>query len=99
MGKADDIMHDATGTLLSENGDLKVGDATALHQKRLIRCGKGENKMAPGTGVDIEAWLLDEAGDEDLKKNIATEYEKDGMTISKLQVNNGEITVSATYGK
>lgn len=99
MGKADDILHHiTTGELLSKDGDFLVGDATELHQKRLIKCGLGENKMAPDTGVDIERWLLDEAGDEDLKRKIQSEFERDGMTILKLTINDGNIVTKASYG-
>ena len=90
-----DILLDANGDMIT-GSDLATGDATRQNQWMIIVSHKGDWKQHPLTGVGISAWLKDEniAG---LKAEIKEQLKADGMKISKLTINQAEISIDATY--
>lgn len=85
MGKADDILIDQdTFEDQVQDGDDVIGDATRQHSQLLIICEKGENKVAPDSGVGVAGWLLDDQDAGDLRKEIQAELEGDGQRIESI---------------
>lgn len=99
MAKPIDIQIDEDMDDIVVDGDFLVEDTTRQNQRLLIVIEKAENKMEPGSCVGIGNWILDEADGEDLKKEIQSEFEGDGMVVGSLVVKSIEdIEVSGTYG-
>lgn len=99
MAKPIDIQIDDDMDDIVENGDFLVEDTTRQNERLLIVIEKAENKMRPESGVGIGNWILDEADGLDLKKEIQSQFEEDGMVIGSLIVKSIEnIQVSAEYG-
>ena len=93
-----DILFDDNGEELFKDGDHVIGDATMHYSKLLIMCEKGENKKHPDSGVGVNSWLLDEAGGDDLKKEITAQLEGDGQVIETLTGDNlNNLVVSGKY--
>lgn len=95
--KQPDYKNTEDGDLLFENGDLVVHDATDQHQLDLLLTGKGHNREFPDVGVDLLNWVDDdELGD--LPGVIQEEFEKDGMTVSRIKVTaTGKVSIDAEY--
>jgi hypothetical protein len=85
------------GDLLFDNGDLVIHDATTQHQKDILIAAKGDYREFPDVGVDLINWLDDDALG-DLPAAIQEEFEKDGMTVTKVQVTeSGKTEIEASY--
>lgn len=78
------------------NGDLVIGDATKQNQHLLIISSKGDWKENPTIGVGAAGYLKDE-DEAGLMAEIKTQFEKDGMKVSAINVSNENIEVSASY--
>jgi hypothetical protein len=100
MAKVYDILVDENGEDIVKDGDDFIEESTRQHSQFLIMCEKGENKMEPVSGVGIASWLLDEAGEQELKKSIQEELEGDGQVIEFINVKDVEnIQVAGVYGQ
>lgn len=94
-----DYLLDENFDLRIANGDFVKGDATLQHQKKLLLAEKGSYKQSPTIGVAIRNEILNDAEPDELESNIQSEFEKDGMTISKLELHSFEdIQIEASYG-
>lgn len=82
--------------MIIENGDFKVGDATAQNQKLIMLAQKGEVKQTPLTGVGIADWLKGEK-QSGLKSEIRQQLKADGMNVKKIDINNNTINIDAAY--
>ena len=78
------------------NGDLVIGDATKQNQQLLVISSKGDWKENPTIGVGAAGYLKDE-DEAGLMAEIKTQFEKDGMKVSAINVSNENIEVSASY--
>lgn len=78
------------------NGDFVVGDATSEHQELLIYSAKGDWKENPTVGVGAAGYLKDEDVN-GLLGEIKKEFERDGMTVRKVELNDEKIQVDAGY--
>lgn len=96
MSKITDILLDNSGDLMFQNGDLVCGDSTKQHQNLLILTEKGEWKQNPTMGVGVSNYLLDD-NYLPLKNEIEAQFEKDGITIESIQINNSKIQIIAEY--
>jgi hypothetical protein len=67
--------------LLTDDGDLLIGDSVVQHQRDVVLMAKGWNRYAPTLGVGAEDWLLDtdEAG---LRAACRVELQRDGLPAS-----------------
>lgn len=81
---------------ISASGDFVAGDSTMQNQQLLLYISKGELREFPTRGVGIRRWLLDE-GAGDLNGAIKREYEADGMKVSSIRIERGELKVVARY--
>ena len=97
MKKVYDIMTDDDNELQIAAGDWVVDESTAQHRKALIIDSKGDWKEHPMTGVGAFNFLNDE-GSGALAREIALQFVKDGMNVTKINVNvKGEVEVEAGY--
>lgn len=93
----DFLLDDDLDLLISDDGDLVVGESTAQHQKILILADKTELKEVPMRGVGARRFLEDHAPD-NLAREIRTEFAADGMTVNKIQITKDLTTqVDANY--
>lgn len=106
-------MGKSTGIQLNTNGDLAiavsrnssglitsglvVGNTLYQNQYIILKAQKGELKENPLMGVGID----DMTGDEDnalgWKKSIRENLASDGMVVSSLSIENGELILKADY--
>ncbi|MBS0647398.1 MAG: oxidase [Verrucomicrobia bacterium] len=81
---------------LAINGDLLIVDKSdEQHQRLLLLTNKGDWKESATVGVGILRWLKDEG--EGLLAEIKKEFEKDGMTVKKIDLTEGKLTTDAAY--
>jgi len=93
-----DILIDENNDLAISAGDLSVGESTLQHQNDLLLSVKGEWKQNPDVGVGLINYLNDDYNPDELKQSIQSEFEKDGMRISKLELNNlSDAEINAAY--
>lgn len=84
--------------LFNEAGLVGEGESTQSHQEDILIHHKGWNKFFPQRGVGIDQYIDDDATEEDLKSNIQSEFEADGMVFKELKITpNGEIISNAKY--
>ena len=95
MADVFDILLDNDGDLMFADGDLVCGESTAQHQQLLLMINKGELKQHPLTGIGAESYLLDDDYLK-LKHEIEAQFERDGMTIKQIQIND-KIQINAEY--
>lgn len=69
------------------NGDFVINESTLQHQDLLLISQKGEWKEFADVGVGLLDYINDDYNPDDLTQAIQGEFEKDGMRISKLDVN------------
>ena len=84
--------------LVVTNGELTIGDTLYQNQYIILQAQKGDLKEYPLMGVGIE----DITNDDDLaewKRRIRDEMKKDGLTVTKTEINTqtGEILIRADY--
>jgi len=93
----DDILLDTdTLDLQIKAGDFVIGDATEQNQHLLLLANKGDYKQYPKVGVGINGFLLDEA-EQDMMREIRSQFETDGMKVKKLVYADGKIKIDAPY--
>lgn len=84
--------------LFNESGLEGTGESTQVHQREILVQHKGWNKFHPQRGVGIDSYIDDDVSAEELKGNIQSEFEADGMTFKELVVTEeGEISINAKY--
>lgn len=91
-----DILLDEEFDLLFENGDLATGESTEQHQQLLLLCNKGDLREDTTVGVGIQQFLKDEE-DGGLLGEIKKEFERDGMDVRKVGMEDDKIVVNAAY--
>lgn len=100
MAEVFDEMIDSTGEEIHKDGDVFVSECTKQNQKLLIITEKGSLKHEPTAGVGVLSWILDELDSNDLKKEIQSEFEEDGMTVSSLEFKSlSDSKIKASYGQ
>lgn len=92
-----DLILDDYYDLTTENGDLVTDVSDEQHQKLLLAVNKGDFKENPTIGVGVAMWLNDDNQD-GLLGEIKKEFEKDGMTVKSLSINEeGKLDIDARY--
>ncbi|MFL0089885.1 hypothetical protein R8G64_13120 [Tenacibaculum maritimum] len=96
-----DFKLDDTGDIEINNGDFEVlENATNQHQKHLLLFEKAEVKESLLIGVGAKSFILDDADGNELLHEIQEQYEKDGMKIERLTIDQHyNINVDAKYKK
>lgn len=90
-----DYLQDENDDLVLENGDFKLGESTAQHQRDLLVSRKCDYKLKI-VGVDIYNALLDDEQD-NLIGTIRKEFTLDGMSVNSLRYTNGKLQINAPY--
>lgn len=93
-----DILVDEDFDLIIKDGDFVVGESTQQHQRFLLLLNKGESKQSPTIGVGLRNFILDDGDGDELESIITSEFENDGMKITKLNaVSTEQFEVIANY--
>lgn len=93
-----DLMLNENVDLLIVSGDLIVADSTLQHQNLLLSTSKGEWRENPLSGVGAAAFLKDNLYGE-LLAEIKKEFEKDGMKVTNVALDDENIIVNAAYNE
>ena len=91
-----DIKHTSDGDVDITGNDINYVESTQQHQSDLLLLVKGELKDAPSVGVGLADFIGDE-DNSDLSTEIRTEFRKDGMKVSEINIQGGIIKVNAAY--
>lgn len=92
-----DFLLDENDDLMFENGDMAVGNSDTQNKKLLLMSDKGDWKQNPTACVGAAIWLKDD-DPEGLLAEIKKEFERDGMTVIKLQLTeDGKLYEDAHY--
>jgi len=93
-----DLLINSSGDFVIEGHDLVIGFSDLQHQEHILIAQKGSLKDAPDRGAGIENFLNDGELD-DMLNMIKVEFEKDGMTVSRLEYDQqtGELDYDAKY--
>ena len=89
------VERDKNGLIAS---GLAAGGTLRQNQALLLHLHKGEMKESPATGVG----LSDALGDEGLigwRREIALQFEADGMKVREIQMTTEKITIDAYYSE
>lgn len=90
-----DVILTGTDDLSMVDGDFAAAASSAQHQKLLLLTTPGDFMQFPDRGVGLSNFLNDER--DDMVTEIRSQFEKDGMKVSSLQIINSKIEVEATY--
>lgn len=92
-----DILLDSHYNMVFANGDIATGFSDSIHQELLLVSNKGDFKASPTIGVGLAGWLKDNDG-EGLLGEIKKEFERDGMTVKKVELlPDYKINIDASY--
>lgn len=92
----DFILDTSTLDLIILNGDFLVDESTEQNQHLLLLENKSDFKENPKICVGINGYLLDEA-EQDMMREIRSQFENDGMKVNKLVYADNKIKVDAPY--
>jgi hypothetical protein len=93
-----DILFDETGEdLLFVNGDLVIGKSTEQHINHILKAYKADFRFAPQLGAGVGTLLLDEVDEQEVKRLVRSELQRDGMTVESVTIENGVLKVIANY--
>lgn len=79
-----------------QNGQTQLGDTLAQNQALIVVSNPGEFKQHPALGVGIENWILDD-NPGNLPAEVKRQLKSDGMTVSRVALEGGELVISAYY--
>ena len=85
--QAIDYIRNSDGSPMIKNGDFVKADATLQHQRSLLLAAKNEYKAVPMAGVSLRDFINEDTDPDELQSVIQSEFENDGMKISKLTLN------------
>ena len=91
-----DLMLDEMDDLMIENGDFVTGESTLQHQRLLLLCNKVAFKEFPTRCVGASRFLETSAA-QALAREIDVDFNKDGMTVVKIEVDIPQVNVEADY--
>lgn len=85
------------GDLLIDNGSIQTGVTLQQNQSIILVAQKGELKEYPLLGVGISDMLHDEEDKLVWKRKIREEFNKDGMKVRHLTIDDNSIKIEADY--
>jgi hypothetical protein len=92
----EDILLDDGQELDIVNGDFVTGESTLQQQDLLLLTNKGEWKENPTIAVGAIGYLKDE-DEGGLMAEIKLQFEKDGMEIDQIIIEEGKLNIDAHY--
>lgn len=90
-----DLQLNETLDLQVTSGDFLTAESTVQHQRLLLIAHAGDFRQYPRVGVGLESYLNDEK--DDIRVEIRSQFEKDGMSVSSLRLNGSKIEIEAEY--
>lgn len=91
-----DILLSSNYDLAIENGDFVIGEGLNQQVALLLLSAPGDIRHAPGMGVGLQNYSLDE-NPADLNRNIRLTFKKDGLRVNKILQTTAELTIDAEY--
>lgn len=91
-----DILLSSNYDLAIENGDFVIGEGLNQQVALLLLSAPGDIRHAPGMGVGLQNYSLDE-NPADLNRNIRLTFKKDGLRVNKILQTTAEVTIDAEY--
>jgi hypothetical protein len=91
-----DIILNSDKELDVKDGDFVVGESTLQHQDLLLVTNKGEWKENPLVAVGILGFLKEE-DESGLMGEIKVQFEKDGMEVKEISIDDAKLNVDASY--
>jgi hypothetical protein len=82
--------------IIVSNGHLQIGHTLYQNQYLILKAQKGDYKEYPILGVGIDDITNDEDTTE-WKRRIREEFERDGLSVNSISIDNGEIKIDADY--
>jgi hypothetical protein len=92
----EDFLIDDIKDLQTANGDIAIGHSDEQHKELLLVSFKGDFKERPTIGVGLAGWLKDD-NVTGLLGEIKSEFERDGMEVNYVEVNDDKINIDASY--
>jgi hypothetical protein len=92
-----DLILDTTFDLSFENGDFVIDESTEQHQELLLITNKGDWREDATIAVGVKRWLKDEDDGGDLTGEIKKEFEKDGMRVQSIRLDDEGFKINAPY--
>jgi hypothetical protein len=83
-----DIGFDENGDDLWLNGDLSSVESTLEHQRQLLLNAPGAFTQSPSVGIGLENYFDDDEGAGSILEDIKSQFNRDGMEIEILNLNN-----------
>ena len=93
-----DLLLNENGDLFIINGNLIVAESTIQHQRLLLETTKGDWRENPLAGVGAAGFLKDDLQGE-LFSEIKKEFEKDGMQVTNITLDDENIIINAAYNE
>lgn len=90
-----DFLLDTTGDLQIANGDLVIGDSFWQEVGLLLQSKSGDWKLTPLLGVNLFSAVNDETDQLAIRQKIKEQLKYDGKKLTRLDYNNGKITIEA----
>ena len=97
MAKVYDLMLDADGDLLIENGDFVIGETTQQNIGLILISEKGEWRHTPYVGAGLKSDIEDEAEPAELMQEIKKQLELDGLLNVTIDTSSGKFEVEGNY--
>lgn len=91
-----DIKHTDDGDIDISGGDIRHSESTEQHQKDITIADKGHYKEYPAIGVGAINHIND-IDPENFLRTLRREFTRDGMTVRRVAIANGEIETHAEY--
>ncbi len=88
-----DLLLDGTGDIAIP---LQRGESSLQHQKLLLQTIKGDWKEQPTVGVMAAGYLKDD-NESGFLNAIKIEFERDGMQVNELKIEDENIIINANY--
>ncbi len=93
-----DVLTDSNSDLQIANNDLLVGESTIQHQNHLLVSVPGDLKEDPLAAVGLALYLKDDSLADGLLGTIKEKFERDGMKVNSLTIDNeGNLNTDAYY--
>ncbi|MBW7848331.1 MAG: hypothetical protein H3C41_09660 [Bacteroidales bacterium] len=86
-----DIMINEAYDIAIESGDFVIGENLNQQVVCLLAANKGDYKQAPGMGVGLDNYLLDDEDQTAMNREFRVQAAKEGLRVNSFQMRNGQL--------
>lgn len=90
-----DLLLDAEGDIFIKDGDFAIGESTQQEIKLLLTSKKGEWKLYPLVGANIQQFLKQREGITSVIREGKIQLKNDGLVINKFKIEDNKINIDA----